>query len=83
MKDNPQYITQISSDWIKKVSRHSNLIPGPGIKITHESDGVKIEVDQETFKQWIWKWINSYTHTSNTKQLSELQNIILDPGSQT
>jgi hypothetical protein len=78
--ETPRYITQISSDWIKQVSQATNLKPGPGIKITPDNDGIKIEVDQDELKQWLWTYIKNATNTTNSVTLSNLSNVILDPG---
>lgn len=81
MEDNPRYITQLTSDWIKRVSKAANLKAGNGIKLTPDGDGVKVEIDQETFKQWIWTWIKRGTTTAvNTITLSDIGSVSLDPG---
>lgn len=78
--ETPRYITQISSDWIQRVTQATNLKPGPGIKITPDNDGIKIEVDQDALKQWLWTYIKNATTAVNTVTLSNLDSIILDPG---
>jgi len=82
--DNPQYITQISGDWLRQVSRNTNLKAGPGIKISPDGDGLKVEIDQETFKQWLWSAVIHRlfyaTPALGLCPLSNLDSIILDPG---
>lgn len=85
----PRYITQITGEWLREVSRCTNLKAGPGIKITPDGDGVKIELDQDSFKQWLWAAIKGGLYNcppggagpcTPGVQLSNLGSLILDPG---
>lgn len=84
MADNPRYITQISSEWLDRVSRNTNLKPGPGIKLTPDGDGLKVEIDQEVFKQWIWAAVTHgliyATPPLGVVPLSNIGDVSLDPG---
>lgn len=80
----PRYITQISGDWIRKVDQQTNQKAGPGIKIEPDGDGVKISIDQDAFKQWLWAAVRRQlfyaTPPLGLCPLSNLGDIILDPG---
>lgn len=82
--DAPQYITQITAEWLKRVTQNTNLKAGPGIKITPDGDGLKIELDQDTFKQWLWSAVRRElfyaTPPLGVCPLSNLGDIVLDPG---
>lgn len=80
----PEHITQISATWLRKVEKNTNLKAGPGIKITPDGDGVKIELDQDVFKQWLWSAVVHQlfyaTPPLGVCPLTNLGDIILDPG---
>lgn len=82
--ETPRYITQITSDWLREVTRNTNLKAGPGIKITPDGDGLKIEIDQDTFKQWIWSAVKHRimfaTPPLGLVPIADLGSISLDPG---
>lgn len=79
--ETPRYITQISSEWLNRVTQAANLKPGPGIKLTPDNDGIKIEIDQEVFKQWFWAYVKANTiSATNTITLADTADVVLDPG---
>lgn len=84
----PQYITQIDKDWFRKVDRATNLKAGKGIKIEQDGDGLRLEMDPEVFKQWLWTCIYRdmiYAPPGGDAPcrpnipLGNLKNILVDP----
>jgi len=54
LMNTPRYITEISKDWFKSVSKAANLESGPGLKVEEYESGRKIVIDETQFKLMVY-----------------------------
>ena len=54
MTGDEKYIAQMTRDDLKKIAALTNITVEPGVKITPTSNGLKIGIDKQQLKLWLW-----------------------------
>ena len=71
----PQHITSLSRADLQELADLTNLTVGPGILITRQNGGIRIEVNQAQLCRWIRAFIQN---GGTTCSLDQIDTISLD-----
>ena len=54
MTGNEKYFSALTREDLKRLAACTNITFEPGIKIDHTANGLKIGIDKQQLKLWIW-----------------------------